>query len=139
MAAGVAARLSEIRLISAFLESIFYGMYFATCFECFSILLHVAGKSRDRSYDLHRKRNGHIRIRIRTRVRWGMLSVASILVVISSLHLAVVLYQVMKAFLGDASLGGTEPLVVFGDITSWDNMVTVWHTIGIHVHTHVAS
>jgi hypothetical protein len=124
MEAGVAARLSEIRLISAFLESIFYGMYITTCFECFAILLHLAGGSRHRNYDLHRKRND----RIWTRVRWGMLSIASILVVFSSLHLALVLYQILKAFLGDASLSGTEPLVVFGDITSWDNMVTVWHT-----------
>jgi hypothetical protein len=130
MTASVTTRLSDIRLISAFLESIFYGIYITTCFECFAILLHAAGKPHDRNHDLHRNRNGRNRTRIRTRVRWGMLSIAFILVAFSSLHLALELHQVMKGFLGDVngSWGGAGPSAVFENITSWDSMVTVWYT-----------
>jgi hypothetical protein len=95
--------LAEARILALFGESILYGGFILTCVSCWMTLL---------------RRDRHT-----SHIRWGMITIAFVLFITATLHLALCCYQVISAFVFYEGPGGA--IVPLADITSWDNVLTV--------------
>lgn len=96
----------EAVIIQLAMEAVFYGIYLVSCGFC-AVSLFRYHDERKRFRD----------------VNWIMVVVGLLLFSIASLDLSVDILIKVKAFVFSSGPGG--PAAVFGDISSWENIVKV--------------